>query len=110
MAATSWWSPTRRTARSTASPRPWPRTAPCRSGLAKHMRDALPAATFLGFTGTPIESTDKSTRSVFGDYIDVYDLTRAVEDGATVQDLLRVPAGQGRPVRGGHGRPGRSGR
>ncbi len=56
-----------------------------RSGLAKHMREALPAATFLGFTGTPIESTDKSTRSVFGDYIDVYDLTRAVEDGATVK-------------------------
>ncbi|MCB0878289.1 MAG: type I restriction endonuclease subunit R [Thermoleophilia bacterium] len=56
-----------------------------RSGLAKHMRDALPGATFLGFTGTPIESADKSTRSVFGDYIDVYDLTRAVEDGATVK-------------------------
>ena len=56
-----------------------------RSGLAKHMRDALPGATFLGFTGTPIESTDKSTRAVFGDYIDVYDLTRAVEDGATVK-------------------------
>lgn len=56
-----------------------------KSGLAKHMRDALPSATFLGFTGTPIESTDRSTRSVFGDYIDVYDLTRAVEDGATVK-------------------------
>jgi len=56
-----------------------------KSGLAKHMRDALPGATFLGFTGTPIESNDKSTRSVFGDYIDVYDLTRAVEDGATVK-------------------------
>ena len=56
-----------------------------RSGLAKHMRDALPGATYLGFTGTPIESTDKSTRSVFGDYVDVYDLTRAVEDGATVR-------------------------
>ncbi len=55
------------------------------SGLAKHMRDALPNATYLGFTGTPIESTDKSTRAVFGDYIDVYDLTRAVEDGATVR-------------------------
>jgi type I site-specific restriction-modification system R (restriction) subunit len=53
-------------------------------GPAKHIRDALPAATFLRFTGTPIESADKSTRSVFGDYIDVYDLTRAVEDGATV--------------------------
>ena len=56
-----------------------------KSGLAKHMRDALPAATYLGFTGTPIESNDKSTRAVFGDYIDVYDLTRAVEDGATVR-------------------------
>lgn len=56
-----------------------------RSGLAKHMRDALPSATYLGFTGTPIESTDRSTRSVFGDYVDVYDLTRAVEDGATVK-------------------------
>jgi type I restriction enzyme R subunit len=56
-----------------------------KSGLAKHMRDALPSATFLGFTGTPIESTDRSTRSVFGDYLDVYDLTRAVEDGATVK-------------------------
>jgi type I restriction enzyme R subunit len=56
-----------------------------RSGLAKHMRDALPGATFLGFTGTPIESADKSTRAVFGDYVDVYDLTRAVEDGATVK-------------------------
>lgn len=66
-----------------------------RAGLAKHLRDALPGATYLGFTGTPIESTDKSTRSVFGDYIDVYDLTRAVEDGATVKifyepHLIRV--------------------
>lgn len=56
-----------------------------KAGLAKHMRDSLPGATYLGFTGTPIESTDKSTRAVFGDYIDVYDLTRAVEDGATVK-------------------------
>jgi len=56
-----------------------------KAGLAKHMRDALPNATYLGFTGTPIESNDKSTRSVFGDYVDVYDLTRAVEDGATVK-------------------------
>jgi type I restriction enzyme R subunit len=60
-------------------------TGRLKSGLAKHMRDALPGATFLGFTGTPIESTDKSTRAVFGDYVDVYDLTRAVEDGATVK-------------------------
>lgn len=56
-----------------------------KAGLAKHMRDALPNATFLGFTGTPIESNDRSTRAVFGDYIDIYDLTRAVEDGATVK-------------------------
>lgn len=56
-----------------------------KTGLAKHMRDALPGATCLGFTGTPIETTDKSTRAVFGDYIDIYDLTRAVEDGATVK-------------------------
>lgn len=56
-----------------------------KAGLAKHMRDALPAATFLGFTGTPIESTDKSTRAVFGEDVDVYDLTRAVKDGATVK-------------------------
>lgn len=56
-----------------------------KSGLAKNLRDALPNATFLGFTGTPIESNDKSTRAVFGEYIDIYDLTRAVEDGATVR-------------------------
>ncbi|QOD94080.1 type I restriction endonuclease subunit R [Chryseoglobus sp. 28M-23] len=56
-----------------------------RAGLAKHMRDALPNATYLGFTGTPIESNDKSTKAVFGDYVDIYDLTRAVEDGATVK-------------------------
>lgn len=56
-----------------------------KAGLAKHMRDALPGATCLGFTGTPIETSDKSTRAVFGDYIDIYDLTRAVEDGATVK-------------------------
>ena len=54
-------------------------------GYAKHRRDALPNGTYLGFTGTPIESADRSTRSVYGDYIDVYDLTRAVEDGATVR-------------------------
>jgi type I restriction enzyme R subunit len=56
-----------------------------KAGLAKHLRDALPNATYLGFTGTPIETNDKSTRAVFGDYIDVYDLTRAIEDGATVK-------------------------
>jgi type I restriction enzyme R subunit len=54
-------------------------------GYARHLHDALPSATYLGFTGTPIETADKSTRQVFGDYIDIYDLTRAVEDGATVR-------------------------
>jgi len=53
-------------------------------GFARHMRDALPHASFIGFTGTPIEKTDASTRAVFGDYISVYDVQRAVEDGATV--------------------------
>ena len=53
-------------------------------GFARHMRDALPNASFIGFTGTPIESTDKSTRSVFGENISVYDIQRAVQDGATV--------------------------
>jgi type I restriction enzyme, R subunit len=53
-------------------------------GFARHMRDALPEASFIGFTGTPIEKTDANTRSVFGDYISVYDIQRAVEDRATV--------------------------
>jgi len=54
-------------------------------GFARHMRDALPNATFIGFTGTPIEKIDKNTQAVFGDYIDVYDIQQAVEDGATVR-------------------------
>ena len=53
-------------------------------GYARHMRDALPNASFIGFTGTPVELTDKNTRAVFGDYISVYDIQRAVQDGATV--------------------------
>ena len=53
-------------------------------GFAKHMRDALPNATFIGFTGTPIAKADANTRAVFGDYISVYDIQRAVEDRATV--------------------------
>lgn len=53
-------------------------------GFARHMRDALPNASFVGFTGTPLEAADRNTRSVFGDYISVYDVQRAVEDGATV--------------------------
>ena len=54
-------------------------------GFAKYMRDALPNATYLGFTGTPIENTDVNTPAVFGNYIDVYDIAQAVEDGATVR-------------------------
>lgn len=53
-------------------------------GFARHMRDALPHASFIGFTGTPIEKTDANTRAVFGDYISIYDIQRAVDDGATV--------------------------
>ena len=53
-------------------------------GYARHLRDALPHATLIAFTGTPISFDDRNTQDVFGDYIDVYDLSRAVEDGATV--------------------------
>ncbi len=53
-------------------------------GFARHLRDALPSASFIGFTGTPIDAADKSTRSVFGEYVSIYDIQRAVEDGATV--------------------------
>ncbi|HJW76835.1 MAG TPA: type I restriction endonuclease subunit R, partial [Thermoleophilia bacterium] len=53
-------------------------------GFARHLRDALPNASFIGFTGTPIELSDRNTRAVFGDYIDTYDIERAVQDGATV--------------------------
>lgn len=54
-------------------------------GFAKYMRDALPKATYLGFTGTPIENTDVNTPAVFGNYVDIYDIAQAVEDGATVR-------------------------
>lgn len=60
------------------------KTGEWKYGMAKHMRDSLPNATFIGFTGTPIDFDDKSTVEVFGDYIDIYDMTQAVEDGATV--------------------------
>lgn len=53
-------------------------------GYSKHLRDALPKATFIGFTGTPIDSTDKDTRAVFGEYVSIYDIQDAVDDGATV--------------------------
>lgn len=54
-------------------------------GYARHMRDALPNASFIGFTGTPIEKEDKNTQAIFGEYVDVYDIQQAVEDGATVR-------------------------
>ncbi|MDE2594091.1 MAG: type I restriction endonuclease subunit R [Burkholderiales bacterium] len=54
-------------------------------GFAKYLRDALPYATYLGFTGTPIEKTDANTPAVFGNYVDIYDIAQAVEDGATVR-------------------------
>ncbi|KGN00299.1 DEAD/DEAH box helicase [Clostridium novyi A str. 4570] len=61
------------------------KTGEVKFGYAKYLRDALPNASFIGFTGTPIELEDKSTPAVFGDYIDIYDMTRAVEDEATVK-------------------------
>ena len=60
------------------------KTGAYKYGFAKHLRDALPGATFVGFTGTPVESTDKDTRAVFGDYVSIYDIQDAVDDGATV--------------------------
>ncbi len=54
-------------------------------GFAKYLRDALPNATYLGFTGTPIENSDVNTPAVFGDYVDIYDISQAVADGATVK-------------------------
>lgn len=53
-------------------------------GFARHMRDAMPSASYIGFTGTPIETDDKITTAVFGDYISIYDIQRAVQDGSTV--------------------------
>lgn len=60
------------------------KTGQYKYGFAKHLRDALPNATFVGFTGTPIDSGDKVTRAVFGDYVSIYDIQDAVDDGATV--------------------------
>jgi type I restriction enzyme R subunit len=54
-------------------------------GYARHMRDALPNASFIGFTGTPIEKEDKNTQAIFGEYVDIYDIHQAVQDGATVR-------------------------
>ena len=60
-----------------------PETGKIKTGTARIIRNTLPNATYIGFTGTPISLKDRSTREVFGDYIDVYDMTQAVEDGAT---------------------------
>jgi type I restriction enzyme R subunit len=60
-------------------------TVDVKYGYAKYMRDCLPNASYIGFTGTPIELVDKNTRTVFGDYIDIYDMTRSIEDGTTVK-------------------------
>ncbi len=59
------------------------KTGKIKIGTARMIRDSLPNATYIGFTGTPISSKDRSTREVFGEYIDIYDMTQAVEDGAT---------------------------
>ena len=59
------------------------KTGKIKTGTARVIRDSLPNATYIGFTGTPISSKDKNTREVFGDYIDIYDMTQAVQDGAT---------------------------
>ncbi len=71
-------------------------------GFARHMRDALPRAAFVGFTGTPIELQDANTRAVFGDYISIYDIQRSVEDGATVPIYF---AAAGRTCSGAFVRP-----
>ena len=72
------------TVASTADFAPPEYTAKYQAGYAQHLRDALPHATFVAFTGTPVSSTDRDTRSVFGEYIHVYDMQQAQEDGATV--------------------------
>lgn len=59
------------------------KTGEIKTGTARIIRDSLPNATYIGFTGTPIAAKDRNTREVFGDYIDIYDMTQAVEDGAT---------------------------
>ncbi len=59
-------------------------------GFAKHMRDALPNASFIGFTGTPLEKEDKNTQAVFGDYIDVYDIQQAVAEGPRYASTMKA--------------------
>ncbi len=59
-------------------------------GLARHMRDVLPNVSFIGFTGTPIEKTDANTRAVFGDYVRIYDIQRAVADRRRCRSTTRA--------------------
>ena len=68
-------------------------------GFARHMRDALPQASFIGFTGTPVELRDANTRAVFGDYISIYDIQRSVKDRSHRTHLLREQARQAGPKR-----------
>lgn len=68
-----------------------PTTGKYMFGYAKHLRDALQNATFIGFTATPIAQEDKDTRTVFGDYISIYDIQDAVDDGATVSLFYEPP-------------------
>ena len=75
-------------------------------GFARHMRDALPFASFIGFTGTPIEKTDANTRSVFGEYISIYDIQRAVEDKATVPIYYESRLAKARPAGGSEAESG----
>ena len=94
------------------------RTGEISYGFAKYLRDALPNASFIGFTGTPIEKEDVNTPAVFGEYIDVYDINRGVEDGATVpiyyeSRVARIELDEGREAetrRGGRGADRRRGR
>ena len=67
-------------------------------GFARNIRDGLPNASFIGFTGTPIELDDKNTQAVFGDYVSVYDIQRAVHDKATVPSCGSVARSAGVPV------------
>ena len=66
------------------------KTGKIKTGAARIIRNCLPNATFIGFTGTPISVKDRNTREVFGDYIDIYDMTQAVEDGELVLFITKV--------------------
>jgi len=75
-------------------------------GFARHMRDALPNASFIGFTGTPIEKEDRNTQAVFGNYVDVYDIQQAVDDGVTVKIYYESRLDQNRIIRRRSKNPG----